>query len=362
MSETMIRWTSTPGATAPDGFLKRFDRCGDTIQLEYSAPRVSSQAYTAAVLQMALRRPAELMIVGGSDRDLARAAAFRCASPARVGTLGLYEAVGGPAGDAATETIVNAALEWAEEQGLDELFAPVDANTWFNYRFVLPGRDGSTGPSAHAWEPEHPAAYLERFRRLGFEVAETFETVGFDFPRSGAYTMSDLVEHTRRGFEQSRRAGFRIERLEEGADTADFLDELHPVCMEAFRDGPIFEPLPLELFRGQYQTVLDGTHGHITFYARNPEGRLAGFVFAFPDRNALVVKTIAVDPNARGQRLSSALLHPVFQVAAENGITKVISALIREGNTSMFLVEPHKVPTVGTWVRRYALLRREVGP
>jgi GNAT superfamily N-acetyltransferase len=236
----------------------------------------------------------------------------------------------------------------------------VDSSTWFAYRFALPVPEGSPDPPPYAWEPRNPPEYPERFRRHGFADRERFETVGLRFPRSGPYTIESLLAHSGRGWQSAASAGFSIERLDGRTDPSAFLDELHPLCAGAFADNPFFEPLPRTLFRALYADALARTSGHLTFFARDGSGRLAGFVFAFPDRGAVVVKTVAVAPESRGAGLSSALLHAVFRAAVEAGVDRFVSALVRKGNTSEFLVKPHMVPSVVTWLREYVVLGREV--
>ncbi len=361
MSARLVRWSSPVGGTVPPGaFLGRFDRCGDEIRRRHAPEGAPASGYTATVLRAALAGPPELVIVEDGDRDLARAAFFPCGTQDATGAIGLYEAVPGEAGDVATSMILDAGLAWASARDLGELVAPVDANTWFSYRFVLPPPEGSTAPPPFGWEPRNPPEYPERFRRHGFTDRERFETVGFRCPRSGPYPPEMFVAHTRKGWESAVGAGFSVERLDGRADLPAFLDELHPVCMAAFTDNPFFDPVPPALFRAMFGEALARTRGHLTFYARDGSGRLAGFVFAFPDRDAIVVKTVAVAPEARGGGLSSALLHAVFRPAVEAGADRFVSALVRRGNTSEFLVSPHMAPAVDTWSREYVLLGRGV--
>ncbi len=362
MSLTVARWASTPGIVPPTDFLARFERTGAALRRAWAPDRRESSAYLATVLRVGLRSSALLLVVEGPDGDVARAAAFRGGRLQRVGMLGLYEAEGGPLGDAATEEIVAAVLGWAAEQGMEELYAPVDVNTWFTYRFVVADGAASSAPRSFGWEPDQPEEYPERFRGLGFETAETFETIGFDFPSSGAYTVQDFFEHTRRGFEIASDSGFRFERLRGISDFDGVLQELHPMCMEAFGENPLFEPLPQDLFNRLYHQVLAAADGHLTFLARDERGRLTGFVFAFPDRGWVVVKTIAVAAAARGRWVSSALLHSVARAAIGDGYHRFVSALVRVGNKSAFLLDPHRMPSVDRWVRRYELLRRDVAP
>ncbi|HSM34986.1 MAG TPA: GNAT family N-acetyltransferase [Longimicrobiales bacterium] len=361
MSTPLVRWTSpAAGKTPPEPFLARFEGCGDAIRRLHAPRAESSAGYAATVLRAALAGPPELVIVEDGGRDVARAAFFPCASRERTGAVGMYEALPGEVGDRATSRILDAALAWAASRGLGELVAPVDANTWFANRFVLPEPESSTAPPPYSWEPQNPPEYPERFRRHGFADIERYETRGFWFARDSPYAIENVVAHTRKGWDGAAAAGLSIDRLNGDADVPAFLDELHPVCMEAFAENPLFEPVPPALFGAMYGEGLARARGHLTFYARDGGGRLAGFVFAFPDRDAVVVKTVAVAPRARGVGLSSALLHAVFRAAGEADVERFVSALIRRGNASEFLARPHVLPAADTWLREYVVLGRGV--
>ena len=94
---------------------------------------------------------------------------------------------------------------------------------------------------------------------------------------------------------------------------------------------------------------------------RDGSGRLAGFVLAFVDGDTAVVKTIAVTPELRGKRISSALVHLVLKASVERGLRTVVSALVRRGNTSEHLASPYLKLGVTPWKREYILMRRSLG-
>jgi GNAT superfamily N-acetyltransferase len=360
MSVKISTWTATNGAAPPADFLERFQHVGAAMQATYAAEALTPPSYIAMLLRAAAERPVELTIVSAGGRDVARAGSFVSTAHEGVGLIGLYEAEAGRTGDEATELLVERAVIWAAGQRLRLLYAPVDANTWFRYRFAIGSPDRA--PRPFAWEPQQPDAYRTRFLQQGFAVADTFETMGFDFPARGAYTFRDLVEQTRNGSRAAAEHGFVCERLAAGADPETVLRELHPLCMEAFADNLLFQPISLELFVHKYRELLASTPAHMTFLARGPDRHLAGFLFAFPDRGWIVIKTVAVAVGARGQRLASALLHEAVKAGADAGLTKVVTALVRADNDSRFLVDPRKMPSVARWERTYELLSRTLPP
>lgn len=323
--------------------------------------RAPSVAYTRAVLAIALQRPAELLLVVKDGRVVGRALVAASLSRPSASALGLFEVDGGPKGAAAGDSLIDAATRWALANGRAELFAPIDLNTWFSYRFLLPPEGPGAEVPPFDWEPAQPAGYLDLFRRHGFDVAERYHTQGGWFASDGE-GLSAVVRHTAPAHEAARAAGVSFERLTETARLATLLGELHPLCMEAFRDSPLFEPLPEELFRRLYASAAGTRDCSLTHVARDPSGAPVGFVFAFTDGDAIVVKTIAVSPALRGRHLSSALVHLVFARGAERGYRHFVSALVRRGNTSDFLANPSLLHGTRIWRHDYVLLRRDAAP
>ena len=357
---SLLRWSHGSEGGSNADFLDRFEAVGTSIQATYAEAALTPRSYLDLLLALTTERPVEFMLVEHEGVDIARAAVFATHAPAGTGALGLYEAQPGSAGDEATASIIHAAVGWAGRHDLRRLYAPVDANTWFRYRFVSSSTDPA--PSPFAWEPQQPESYRTRFLAHGFDVAGSYETMGFAFPSDGPYTLEDLIEHTGGGTRVAQDAGFAFERVDARTDMDALLVELHPLCMEAFSENPLFEPIAVELFVAKYRTILDQTPGHLTFIARDGQGRLTGFMFAFPDDGWIVIKTVAVSGTARGRRLSSGLLNAVLAAGARAGLTKVVTALVRADNVSRFLVDPAKMPFVDRWERTYDLLSREVEP
>lgn len=353
----LIRWSDQYHAEARASFLERFKRCGHALRPDPCRQYTPGEEYTDLVLRLAVAGPSELVVAERRGRDVARAAVMRCSTREGTGVVGLYEAAEGREGDLATERILEVALEWAADEGIQELFAPVDANTWFSYRFAVPSKDPKSDRPPYRWEPSQPAAYLKRFRRLGFEDAEFYETRGLHFPVAGPYGVQDVLRYTAPALEEARHNGFHFHRLKDQADAVPY-DELHHLCNDAFKDNPLFEALSADVFCGLYASALTGAAADFTHWVRDSEGHLRGFVMAFSDDDEVVIKSIAVDPVTRGRRLSTALIHLVLEGAQERGITAIISALVRKGNTSEFLSKPHLMPGVATWTREYVLLRK----
>ena len=257
MSLVLTRWSTLPDDRARAAFLERFEQCASELREGPHREHAPSSAYTARVLQIALRRPAELFVVWENGSVVARAADVRCTIRAGSGVLGLYEAETGRRGDLATKMILDAAITWAASLGLEELFAPVDVNTWFSYRFPVPHADETRTRARAPWEPTQPPEYLERFRRHGFEEAEHYQTKGFGFHN----TITDVLRYSGTAFEAAQTGGFSFQCLDDGVSIPMLLEELHPLCLKAFRDNPMFEPVSREVIPGPIPRRTDSAGG-----------------------------------------------------------------------------------------------------
>jgi ribosomal protein S18 acetylase RimI-like enzyme len=355
----LVRWSDVRHDAAQTSFLERFRRAGAGLRVGSFAKSARSSQYTDLVLSLATGRPSDLLIVHDGSRDVARAIVMRHALDETVGVMGLYEAAEGPDGDSATACLVEAGLEWAGAHGVSELYAPVDGNTWFSYRFSLPANPPGTDRPPYHWEPYHPPEYLTRFRALGFEDAELFVTHRLEFPDTGDYRMREAASHGATALQAARNDGLSFHQLGDTPGATPY-DEFHRLSNEAFRENPLFEPLSEDLFHGLYAKAMTVAWADFTHWVRDAEGKMLGFVFALNENDQAVIKSIAVDPAARGRKLSTALNHLVFEKAHEQGISTILMALIRRGNTSEFFVTPHRKPGVRTWSREYVLLRQMV--
>lgn len=338
-------------------FIDRFIAAGSDLRGPAHPSSAASPAYAQLVLALAAGRRSEPLLVLDRETVVARALIAESVAHAGAAALGLFEA-NLDAISRAGGMIIDAAAEWARTNGRSEIFAPLDVNTWLSYRFLVHS-DPLGGPDLYAWEPAQPREYCDLFEQHGFEEAERYHTIGLQ--HKGDVGLATGLEQTALARAAGERAGYRFQQLESPDDMAAVIDELHPLCMDAFRDNFLFEPIPLELFRRLQTTVAAGRDCSLSHVVRDAGGALVGFVFVFLDRGDVVIKTIAVKPEARGRHVSTALIHAVLQAAAARGCKSIVSALVRQGNTSEFLSQRHMHEDVSTWRREYVLLRKGIG-
>ncbi|GAC1479160.1 MAG: hypothetical protein NVS1B4_23520 [Gemmatimonadaceae bacterium] len=354
MTIALARLSEMQGAANREAFLRTFITCAPRLREPEWAPYAPSIPYTELVLTLMRQVPHELMLIRSGGEVVGRSAV--CALRGTVGAagIGLFESAPGSGRDVVSGALVDASCRWAHASALTEVFAPIDMNSWFSYRFLLPPPAGEAlGPFYH-WEPvqplEHPRAFLDR----GFTEAERYRTIVADVDAGEVRAMMGSP-----AVDRAIAAGYVFERLVDPAGLSALLDEAYDICMEAFAGTLLFEPIDLTLFRTILMAGAATRDCTLTHWVRDADRRMVGFVLAFVDDGATVIKTVATARAARGKHLSTALIQLASTVGAERGLRRVISALVRSGNTSERLATPYVAASDTIHVHEYALLRRE---
>lgn len=266
-------------------------------------------------------------------------------APGRSGLIGHYEAVDP---HAAVE-LLRGAVDRLRDLGVDRVLGPINGSTWARYRIALPrtADDPAIQPEWFLTEPTNPTTYARHFEDAGFQVAAVYES---RIETEPAATIPD--EATTR--DRLRREGLTIRSL----DLERFDDELRALfelSRVAFAENPFYAPVGWPRFRAMYEATRSWLDPALVRLAHDADGRLAGFAFAFRDPldpdGRVVLKTLAVAPDARGRGLGGGLMADVSHVARATGAPAVIHALMHAENASTRLSERHSTHRF----RRYAL-------
>ena len=242
-----------------------------------------------------------------------------------VGILGLYDAIAGTSPPLTNEMIV-AACNYLKAAGCQIAIGPLNGSTWFDYRFAM---QGASRP--FFLDVYNPDEYLSHWLNAGFAPIEHYLTFAFE----------------REHFALSRGTGVSRQTIDRGVtvtsvcsqDIQNVFSEIHGLCLEAFVDNPLFVPIEFDAFADLYRPLAGLIDPELTLTARDSNGKLLGFCFAFPDlfdaeRRSLVLKTVAVRRDRLGTGLGSRLVQVVHQRAHERGIDRIYHALMHENNPS----------------------------
>lgn len=244
--------------------------------------------------------------------------------------------------------LLQAAEKRLREAGCTLAIGPMNGNTWRRHRFVIE----SEGRGPFLLEPRNAPGYPGWWQSAGFRELSRYSSSVM------ALDGEPVVAPALR--ERLLRSGLVIRSL----DASRYDDELrviHAISLRSFSRNFLYTPLEKEGFLEAYRKVKDHVDPDLVRIAER-DGVPCGFVFAIADleaatrgeKPALIVKTLAVDPESRCAGLGSLLVDEVHRLGREKGFTEAIHALQHETNTSLKITGRHQ----GTPFRRYALFSK----
>jgi GNAT superfamily N-acetyltransferase len=263
---------------------------------------------------------------------------------ARIGAIGNFSAA-----DAETAgLLLNGAMTYLRERGCELAVGPMNGNTWREYRFMVE----SNGRGPFLLEPRNPVEFPGWWENAGFSVLSHYSSSVI--PLDGSGTISSALRT------RMERSGVKIRELDP-ARYDEELKKIYQVSLKSFANNFLYTPLEEEAFLDVYRKVRERVDPDFVRIAERDEVA-CGFVFGIPDLEALargekpavIVKTLAVDPDARCAGLGSLLVDELHRIGWEKGYTEAIHALQHETNTSLKITDRHH----GEVFRRYALFSK----
>ena len=229
----------------------------------------------------------------------------------------------------------------------------MDGTTWRPYRFVV---DRGTEPPFFL-EPWNPPGWPEQwatagFSPLAFYTSAVSHDLNTDDPRtSGAAT-------------RLAAAGISIRAFDPAQPEAE-LRRIFRLSIRSFTGNLFYGPIAESEFLEQYRRLLPFVRPELVLLAER-DGNLVGIVVALPDVlqargggvvDTVIVKTVAVDPEASGMGLAGLLVALVQCRASRLGFRRAVHALMHETNRSRRISDRY-----ARTFRRYALLSRSLAP
>lgn len=305
-------------------------------------PGIPDGFSTAGLVPAAENPDARVFIADLEDRWVAGAALWWRETPGdRLGTIGSFFAED----RAAAIRVLEAAMDQLRQNGCTQAVGPMNGNTWRSYRFV----DEPDGRKPFLLEPRNPAEYSSWWREAGFSELACYSSSVM--PLDGTAVVSGLLKA------RLLRSGLLIRRMNAERYDAE-LRVIHRLSLKSFAHNFLYTPLDEESFLAAYQKVRSHVDPDLVRIAER-DGIPCGFVFGIPDleavgrgeKPALIVKTLAVDPEARSAGLGSLLVDELHRIGRGKGYVEAIHALQHENNTSLKITGRHE----GRVFRRYVL-------
>ena len=280
-----------------------------------------------------------------------RMSARPCPQKSEWGTIGFFEI--DLQNKEALEGFKNAmsiVVNWLKQKGANEIIAPVDINTWFNYRFSVGGKHFFP---RHSWEPTNPPEYNNLFEKLGFKKFATYHSIFFPHVRIGPFCLG--TTYMKKCYRKITQAGFSLRSFDQKNFFQKDIPAIFEISHEAFEASLLFEPIDIETFSGLYATSknFDSSPSCVLL---SPEGEIAGFLFAFFDGEYLVIKSLAIRKKYQGLKMSSGLIWYAVEKALKEKKKGTISALVKTGIASE-KIEKNSKPLWFTRSHEYVLLK-----
>lgn len=263
---------------------------------------------------------------------------------AKIGTIGNFTAEDTDA----TRILLDGASDFLRGKGCAHTVGPMNGNTWRKHRFVV--EDSGRGP--FLLEPRNPVEHPIWWEQAGFTILSRYSSSVMRLNEGDAFPAAVKI--------RLERNGVTIRKM----DAARYDDELrliHAVSSKSFTHNFLYTSLDIDAFLQAYRKVRDHLDSDLVRIAER-DGEPCGFIFGIPDleaaargeKPALIVKTLAVDPESRCAGLGNLLVDELHRTGREKGYAEAIHALQHETNTSLKITGRHQ----GEAIRRYALFSR----
>lgn len=212
-----------------------------------------------------------------------------------------------------------ALITFARSKGVTVLKGPANGSIWHQYRVI--GESGNF-PFFKS-EPFSEKYYYELLKGASPTSEITYHS-GF------RKVYDNLILTTEKDHRQALQNSFSIVRM----DTIGYndLEKAFLISKEVFAKGWGYTGISLEDFLLLYSSKKLAENAYSIYFLMHHE-RIIGYVTVFEeDKKTLVFKTAAVLGEFQGQGLGNALLHRVHIDAKDREYSKIIYALIRDGN------------------------------
>lgn len=232
--------------------------------------------------------------------------------------------------------VLRRAIEHIRDAGGDRVIGPMSGDTWHSYRIV----SESDGSAAFLMEPTHKPHEAELFRAAGFSVISRYF--------SARVALAQTAKAT-----PAVSEAFEIEAWD-GRNPEALFRQVYALSVEAFSRNAFYKPISESDFLAMYMPVVPMLKRELIFFARRPDGSLAGFLFGIPNYaegpnpSAAILKTYASLERGAGRHLANHFHKSALQL----GFETAIHALIHDDNQSA----ERSVAEGATVFRRYELL------
>lgn len=212
--------------------------------------------------------------------------------------------------------------KWARVHQARTVLGPINFSTWLPYR-LSSFRDGG---DQFSFEPDRPMTYCNLLKKNGLITNQIFSSKGHD-------QLENIISLSKGEYERAVSAGYTFEYLKKDLSEDDMVD-LHRLSVSIFADNYLSTPIDFNTFKTLYAAQSKKDDYSHSFFIKSPGGERIGFFINFIEKDYLIVKTIGIDKAHRGSGISNGSVYLSFVKAAETGIHRIVTAMVKEGAQS----------------------------
>lgn len=299
-------------------FIKNFATLNTTLNTDYDRP-MSPPESVLHLLNVFSHVPKELILVNDGNKYIGRVCANTTEADSDYILFGLIEYE--RSNPEVLKLLMNEVESYAESVNRKKIIGPVDINVWFGNRFKSKGFDNN-----RHWEPNSPKEYLDQILELNYKLDQDYLSCFYT-------SLMPCYERTKSAYDKVISEGYTFRNLY--PSTEEEIDKLYALNIGGFSKNYFYEPITREEYKNTHILALKGFDFQYSFFIMDQSGKELGYVFSYPDTdNRIIIKSLVMDPAARGARLSSALVHASMKQARKNGIVLACGACVRKGNIS----------------------------
>lgn len=279
------------------------------------------------------------------------------ASP-HVGAIGFFDCRNNAQGHSAGQELIQHAVRWLQNNEVESIVAPMDFNSWFNYRFKIRESD-PIGTLDKAWEPTAPDFHRSLFLKCDFDHFLDFVSLTYEVPSQDIWDA--YLQKLRPDYEAVTKTHcYQMRSFHQNDQIIDDLKKVYDLSNVAFADNPMFEEIPFDIFKEMMLGLAQKTNMSASRICTTSSGEVVGFAFCFSDKDELIYKTVAVHPAHRSKGIANAFTYEISNFCRNNNIFKTTGALIRSGNASEKIGQSHGQFAKPSHVHKYVLLRKAI--
>jgi len=218
------------------------------------------------------------------------------------------------------------AVDYIRQKGGAYIVGPMNGSTWENYRFA------TTNDKTFFLEPLQRDWYAIQWQQNGFAIIAGYESHTDD----ALWYDETQLQHA---IEQLRLNAIELRTV----DLSDFdgeLTKLYALCSRVFTQNFLFTPTTAQLFSQKYLPIQSYLDADLFWLACDANQNVVGFLFAVPDYNDTVTKTVIVKTLCRQSGadykwVTPALCTQFMKTVWQKGYRRVIHAFMHKQNPSM---------------------------